>query len=194
VNTGAVLYPAGSETLTTAPLARLLFIASRSRPVRQPAACFIGSGGIECCIPHIDERNFPVLIDNVRNAVRHTVRTQHTIRLRGGTVFEIAEEGESQFQLFGENFLGGRVVCTNAKYLGVIAFEFCDTSLVRGEFLRSATGESGRKECHHHWAFAFEIGQRDFTAHGGTESKAGRDVANLERCGIAGLLGEHRRA
>jgi hypothetical protein len=162
--------------------------------VRQPAACLIRSGRIDRGIPHIYERNFPFLIDHVGDAVRHPVRAQNTIRLRGGTVFEITQEGEGQFELFGKNFLGGSVICTDAKNLGVVAFEFCDTSLVRGEFLRSATGESGGKECHDHWALAFEIGQRDFTAHGGTEDKVWRGVAHLERCGIAGLLGEHRRA
>jgi hypothetical protein len=162
--------------------------------VRQPAACFVGRGRIDRGISNLDVRNFPFLVHYVSDAVCHPVRAQNTIRLCGRTIFEIAQQGECQFELFGENFLGGNVVGTDAKDFRVVAFEFCDTSLVRGEFLRSATGESGGKERHDHWAFAFEIGQRDFTAHGGTEGKVGRGVAHLERGGIAGLLGEHCRA
>ena len=162
--------------------------------MRQPAACFVGRGRIDRGISNLDVRNFPFLVHYVSDAVCHPVRAQNTIRLCGRTIFEIAQQGECQFELFGENFLGGNVVGTDAKDFRVVAFEFCDTSLVRGEFLRSATGKSGRKERQYHGVLAFEIGQRDFPAHGGAEREVRRGVSQFKRSGIAGLLGEQRRA
>jgi hypothetical protein len=160
----------------------------------QAAAGFVRGGRIDSGVAYLDEGNFAIRVHDISHAIRHAVRAQNTIRLRGGAIPKIAEQRECQFELFSEDFLGGRVVAADAKNLGVLTFKFCDTSLVRGEFLRSATGEGGRKERQDDWILAFVIGQRDFTAHGRAERKVGRGVPHLQRSGIAGLLGEHRRA
>lgn len=161
--------------------------------MRQAAAGLIRGSRIDRGIADLHIRDLPVHIDHVRNAIRHPVGAQNAIRLCGRAVPEIAQKRECQFELIGENFLGRGVIFTDAKYFCIFTFELCDTSLVRGEFLRSATGESGWKERQYDRVLAFEIGQRDFTAHGGAERKVWGRVPHLKRCGIAGLLGEHNR-
>jgi len=159
----------------------------------EPAAGFVGGGGIDRRIADIDKRDLPLFVHHESHAVRHPVGAQYTIRLLGRAIFEIAQQREAQLKLFGEDFLGGNVIGADAKNFCVVAFKFCDTSLVRCEFLRSTTGECGRKKSQHHGSLAFEIGQRDLTAHGRAERKVRRDIAHFKRCGVAGLLGEHNR-
>jgi hypothetical protein len=69
--------------------------------------------------------------------------------------------------LFGKNSLGGDVVGADAKNEGIVGLELCDTSLVRGEFLRSTTGECGGEKRYHHGILSFIIGERHFAAGSG---------------------------
>jgi hypothetical protein len=162
--------------------------------MRKPAARFICRSRVNRRVTHLNKRNFAVCIHNISHTVGHTVRTQNAIGLCSGTIFEIAEEGEGKLQLLGEDFLGGTVVGAETENLCIFTFKFCDTSLVRGEFLRSTTGECGGEKRQHHGVFAFEIGQRDFAAHRSRERKVRRNVPNLERCGVACLLSRESRA
>jgi hypothetical protein len=87
--------------------------------------------------------------------------------------------------------LGGSVVCTDAKNLGIVAFKFRNTSLVCSDFARSTTGKGGGKKCQHDGVFSAEAGKRNFSALGGRQSEVGRHVAYLQG-GVWGLdvLGE----
>ena len=49
----------------------------------------------------------------------------------GDCAFEIAEEGESNADLFGEGAIGGEAVNTDAKNLRVGCVEFGDITLIR---------------------------------------------------------------
>jgi hypothetical protein len=156
--------------------------------MRQPAASLIRRGRIDRRIPDLHERNLPFHIDHEGYAVRHPVGTQYAIFLSCGSVSEIAEQGERKLQLIGKYFLGRTIIFADAKNFCIFTFEFCDTSLVRGKFLCSATGECGGKKRQHHGILSFEIAQRDFAAHGTGERKVRRDIAHFEGCRIAGLL------
>jgi hypothetical protein len=61
----------------------------------------------------------------------------------------VGQEGNVGLQIFGEPLEGGSEIGTNAVDLRVCFSEFRDTSLVRGKFLRSATGECGREKRQH---------------------------------------------
>ena len=97
----------------------------------QPAACIVCRGGIDGGIADIDERDLAFLVHDVGDSVSHAVGTQNAVRLERGAGAEIAQQGESQLLLVGEDFERGDVVGADAEDLGVIAFKFCDTSLVR---------------------------------------------------------------
>ena len=156
----------------------------------EPTAGFVRSCRVDCRIADFHERDFSIHIDYVSYPIRHTVRSQYSVRFLGGTVFEIAEQRERKLQLIGKDLLGGSVVGTNAKNLCFFTFKFCDTSLVRGEFLRSATGESSGEERQDYGVLAFEIGKSHFAAHRAVKRKVRRDIADFERRRIAGLLSE----
>jgi hypothetical protein len=162
--------------------------------VREPAAGLIGRSRIDCCISHFYKRYLSVRVDYIGDAVRHPVGTKNSVSFSSGSVFEIAEEGERKLQLIGEYFLGRTIVRADAKNFRIFTVEFCDTSLVRGEFLRSATGECGGEKRQHHRVLTFEIGQRNFAAHGSGERKVRRHVSHFEGDGVAGLLGHYESA
>ena len=77
--------------------------------------------------------------------------------------------------------MGGVIVGADAKNLGVVAFKFCNTSLVCSDFAGSTTGESGGEERQHHGVFSAEAGKRDLSALGGGQSEVWRHVAFLQR-------------
>ena len=52
----------------------------------------------------------------------------------------------------------GLIVGTHCEDLRLGSIEILDTSLVPGEFFRSATGKGGRKECQHNGLLAAVIG------------------------------------
>ena len=77
--------------------------------------------------------------------------------------------------------MGRAIVGADAKNLGVIAFKFCNTSLVCSDFAGSTTGEGGGEERQHHGVFSAEAGKRDLPALGGGQSEVRRHVAFLQR-------------
>jgi hypothetical protein len=172
----------------------MLLLLLRGCPVREPAAGFVRCGWVDRRIANFDVRDLAFFIHHVRYPIAHTVGTQDTVGFGHGASGEIAQQREGKVELLSKNFLGGSVVGTNAKYFCIVAFKFRNTSLVCREFLRSATGKSGREESHNHWILALEIGQRNFAAHGGAERKVGCDIADLERLRVARLLGHECRA
>lgn len=171
----------------------MLFFVPGGLAVRQPAAGFINRSGVDSRVAHLNERDLSLEVHNIGHTIRHAIRAQCSVGFRGGTIFEIAEEGERELQLFREDSLRGGVISTNAKYLCFITFEFCDTSLVRGEFFGSATGERGREERHNNCILAFEIGQGHLSARSRRQREIRRDIANLEGLRVARLLGYEPR-
>jgi hypothetical protein len=154
----------------------------------QTAAGFVNRGWIDRGIPDIHELDLPIGTDHERGPVAHAVRTQDAIGLRYFAIVEIAEQREIQFQLFGENSLGGDVIGGNAKYYCVVRLEFSDTSLVRGKFLGSATCERGGEKSHHHRVLSFVVGERNFATLSRGQSKVGRNISHLQRYRISRLL------
>ena len=64
--------------------------------MRKAAAGFVGGRWIDRRVTDFDERDLAVHIDHVSDAVGHSIGTQNAIRLFGGTVLEIAEQGEGK--------------------------------------------------------------------------------------------------
>jgi hypothetical protein len=114
--------------------------------VCEAATGLVGCRWIDRGIADLDKLDFPVFTHHKSGAVAHAIRTQDAIGFGCFAIFEIAQQGDFQFELVGENFLGGNVIGADAKNEGAVGLEFCDTSLVCGEFLRSATGKCGGKE------------------------------------------------
>src|ERR1700722_10090769 len=112
--------------------------------MRCPATRSIGPGGVDGSAALLDIDNLPFLVHHKGCTVRHAVLGHENTISRGHfSVEEVAQQGERCVELGGKFFLGGSVVGTNAKNLGIVAFEFCNTSLVCGYFAGSTTGESG---------------------------------------------------
>ncbi len=112
----------------------------------EAAAGVINSGRVNGRVPDIDELDLAVEPDHERGAVTHAIRTQNSERLRGFARAEVAQQGHFEFQLFGKDSLRRDVIRADAKNEGIVCLKFRDTSLVRREFLRSATGEGGGEE------------------------------------------------
>jgi hypothetical protein len=121
------------------------------------AACLIHRSRIDSRVADVDELNCPVKPNHERGPVTHAIGAQNSICLRRFASGEIAEQRHFEFQLFGKDSLRGNVVGTDAKNEGVICLEFRDTSLVRREFLRSTTGESGGEEREDYYIFSFVV-------------------------------------
>jgi hypothetical protein len=147
--------------------------------MRRPAAGGIGAGGVDGAAPLFDINYFPFLIHHERSPVRHSVCEQNAIGRYYFTIEEIAQQGERCVELRGEFLLGWGVVGTNAKNFGVVAIEFCNTSLVCGDFARSTTGESRGEKRQHDGILAAKARKGYFTALGGRQSEVGRDIALL---------------
>lgn len=62
--------------------------------VRQSAAGFINRSGINSSVPYLYERNLSIDVYNIGDTIRHAIRAQDAVGFRGGTIFEIAEDGE----------------------------------------------------------------------------------------------------
>jgi len=156
--------------------------------VSEATASLVNRGWIDRRIADIDKFDFSVGSDHERGPVAHAIRAQNSICFCDLAIFEIAQQGEVEIELSGENFLRGCVVRTDAKNEGAVSFEFRNTSLVCREFLRSTTGERGRKECQHDHVFSFVIGQCNFAAGRTGQRKIGSDVSHFQRRRIAWLL------
>ena len=160
--------------------------------MRRPAAGGVGACGVDGGAALLNVNDLPFLIHHERGAVRHAV-LRHENTICGGhfTVEEITQQGERRVELGGEFLLGGSVVGTNAKNFGIVAFKFCNTSLVCGDFAGSTTGKSGWKKCQYHGIFSAEAGQHDLSALSGRQTEVGRHVPFLQkRMGRLDVLGE----
>ena len=62
--------------------------------VRQSAAGFIDRSGINSSVAYLYERNLSINVYNVGDTIRHAIGAQDAVGFRGGTIFEIAEDGE----------------------------------------------------------------------------------------------------
>ena len=134
--------------------------------MRRPATSRIRSRRINRRGALFDVDNFSFFVHYKRSPIRHSVRQQNPVSCNHFTVEEIAQQWERRVELGGEFLLGGSVVGTNAKNFGIVAFKFCNTSLVCGDFAGSTTGEGGGEECQHHGVFSAETGKRDLPALG----------------------------
>lgn len=76
----------------------------------EPAACFVNRRRIDRGVADIHEFDLSIEAHHERSPVAHAVRTQDSISLRHFAIGEIAEQREIQFQLFGEDSLGGDIV------------------------------------------------------------------------------------
>ena len=145
------------------------------------AAGFCRSGGIDSAVALLDVGDLAVFVDHESGAIRHSgLFDQNAIRLRHSAIHEIAEEWDGDVVLGRELALRRGVVGADPEDLGSGLFKFCDTSLVRGEFLRSATGESGRIERQNDDVFAAEVGELDAPALRGRQGEIGSFVADLK--------------
>src|SRR5512138_2391741 len=73
-----------------------------------------------------------------------------------------------------------KIIRADTNYLTLHIIEFCDTRLVRGEFLRSTTGERGRKKRNDNVLLAAVVRQFEVLARGGRKLEIRRGVADLE--------------
>jgi hypothetical protein len=128
-------------------------------------------------------RNLPFLIDHEgRPVCDASLWHQNAVGFRRFTSCEIAEEGKRKGKLLGKFTLGWNIIGADSEDLRISALKLGDTSLVSREFLRSATGESGREEGYHHILLAAIIGELHLLATGlrGRQFKIRRHVTDLE--------------
>jgi hypothetical protein len=76
----------------------------------KPAASLVNRRRIDRGVTDIHEFDLSIQPNHERSPVAHAVRTQDSISLRHFAIGEIAEQREIQFQLFGEDSLGGDIV------------------------------------------------------------------------------------
>jgi len=124
--------------------------------VLEPTASGVHSRWINRSRPLFDVLDIAVVIDYECGTIGKAVREKNSV-VFGNRAVVIAEEREGCFQLARPMFQRGQCVCTNCKNLNIRALKFIDTRLVCGEFLRSTTGESGRKERQDDGLLAAEI-------------------------------------
>ena len=62
--------------------------------VGQPAARLVNRCGVNCRVANLNKRDLSIHVHNIGDTVRHAVGTKYAVGFRGGTIFEIAEEGE----------------------------------------------------------------------------------------------------
>ena len=111
----------------------------------EPAASGIHSCWIDGGRSVFDVLDSPIVIDHECGTIRKTIGEKNSV-VFGNSAIVIAEQREGCFQLASPMFQCGQGVGANCKNLNIRTLKFVDTRLVCGEFLRSTTGESGRKE------------------------------------------------
>ena len=149
--------------------------------MRRAAARFRRARRIDGAVALLDVADLAVLVHHEGGAVCDACRfDQNAIRLRHLAIGKIAQERHGDVVLGCELALGRGVVGADPEYLGSGLFEFCDTSLVRSEFLRSATGECGGIERQYDHALAAEVGELDAPALCRGQAEVGSFIADLE--------------
>ena len=132
----------------------------------EPAASGVDSCWVDGTRSLFDVLDSPIVIDHECGTIGKTVGEKNSV-VFGNRAVVIAEQREGCFQLACPMFQRGQCVGANCKNLNIGALKFIDTRLVCGEFLRSTTGESGRKERQNDRLLAAEIRQLDRIALGG---------------------------
>ena len=163
----------------------------------QSTARRIGAGDVDSRIALFDVRDLSLHIDHEGGPVGHAVLGNQDAVQRRDFAIVIAQQGEFRSQFFGPMSQCGSRIGADCQHLAVFGSEVRDTSLVRREFLGSATGERGRKECQDDVLLTAEIGKLDCHTVAGTVGADGeirRGIANLQRCfRHRDVLGESRR-
>ena len=131
-----------------------------------PAARRLCTRGVERGRAFVYVLNLAVPINNERDAVGEPALREYAV-FAGDLALEIAEERECEVQvLISPVFESRQVIYADAQNLCVHAFKIRDTTLVRGQFLRSTTGKRGRKEGKHDHLFAAIIRKLDLLTRG----------------------------
>jgi hypothetical protein len=152
--------------------------------MRRPATSRIRSRRINRRGALFDVDNFSFFVHYKRSPIRHSVRQQNPVSCNHFTVEEIAQQRERRVKLGGEFLLGRSIVCTDAKNLGVVAIEFCNTSLVCGDFARSTTGKSRGKKRQYYRVFTAKAGKSYLAALRGRQSEVRRHIPLLQGSGF----------
>ena len=148
----------------------------------QHVACVDDGRRIDRDVSFVDVLNDAVFIDQEGGAIAKALLfVEDAVILHDGA-FEIAEERESDSELFGEFFVGGNAVYTEAKNLGVGGFEFGNISLICLQFFRSTAGESEYVNCEYDVFLTFEIAQLVSLAVSGAKREVRSRVADLQVC------------
>ena len=150
--------------------------------VRRPAASIRRAGDVDGGTALLDVNDLALLIDDERSAVGYaSIRHQDAVCFGRLARCEIAEKGERQGKLLCKLTKGRNIIRADSEDLNLRRVELGDTSLVSCEFLRSATGEGGGEECHHHRLLPSKIGKLEFLALlSRGQFKIGRRVSHLE--------------
>jgi len=149
--------------------------------MRRPAAGLVGARRIDRAVPLFDVGDFPFLVDHEGRAVRYAgILIEHAIRSGGLAFGKIAQKRHGNVVFSREFALRRGIIGANSKNFDVVIVEFCNTSLVCQEFLRSATGERGGVKRQDDRVFATEIRQLHLSALGGVQVEIGRHVTDLQ--------------
>lgn len=89
----------------------------------------------------LDVLHDPILVHQESGADRQALGRIEDAVLLAHRSFEIAEQREGDAEIFGEALVAGRGIYADAQDLNVIRVVVCDISLIRPEFLGSASGK-----------------------------------------------------
>jgi len=109
--------------------------------VFQHAACGSGPARVDGILTHVDMLDDSVFVDDKRGAVGEFLLLVQDPILFGDRSLEVTEERECEAFLLGKGSVGGSTIHADAQHLGTILLELGDISLIRLEFLGSATRE-----------------------------------------------------
>jgi len=147
----------------------------------KPAAGGFCARGVKRGAPFLDVLDFSFLINNERGTVGDPELRDEDAVIFGDLPFgEITQQRIRQVVLRGKLLLGRREVFADGEHLGVGAFKFGDTSLVRQHFLRSTTGKRGWKESQDNNVLTPEIGEFYFLPVRRGKREIGRHIADLQ--------------
>jgi hypothetical protein len=158
----------------------------RSRPlraalVRRPAARVGRAGDIDSGAALFDEDDFALLIDHERGAIGDSA-IGHEYPISRGSLAgcKIAYERKGKGELLGKFTLGRNIIGADSQDLSLGGVKFGNTSLVSREFLRSTTGEGGRKERDYNGLLSSKIGELDLAALSGWQLEVGGHISYFE--------------
>ena len=147
--------------------------------VSQSTAGCVGAGNVNGPAALLDICDLAILVyDESRTVGNAHLRNQHAVLL-GDLAHVVAEHGIAGVQFRFPMLQGRAEIGTDGDDLGIILIKVCDTRLVRGEFLRSTTGEGGHEESQDHDFFAAEIGELHGLVVGVGQSEVGGFVTDF---------------